>query len=161
MKGLNMFKYSINLEWSVEDESYIATIQEFPGLSAFGEDPEEAVKEAITAAKGFLNIIKEDGDEIPEPIVKKKFSGQTRLRLPKSLHQKLAFEANKEGVSFNTHVVTLLSEGNNSKKIERKIDKLRILINEHKIIETQTEPKSAAFVQQVEWDNLNSTMAIN
>ena len=65
------FKHSLNLEWSIEDESYIATIQEFPGLSAFGETPQEAVKEAITAVKGFLQIIKEDGDEIPEPIIKK------------------------------------------------------------------------------------------
>ena len=76
-----MFKYSLNLEWSIEDESYIATIQEFPGLSAFGETPQEAVKEAITAAKGFLQIIKEDGDEIPEPIIKKKFSGQNAVFL--------------------------------------------------------------------------------
>ena len=149
-----MFKYSLNLEWSIEDESYIATIQEFPGLSAFGETPQEAVKEAITAAKGFLQIIKEDGDEIPEPIIKKKFSGQTRLRLPKSLHQELSFEANKEGVSFNTHVVALLSERNNSKKIEKKLDKFEKLL--HKTIPIQTKSEATTIIEEVPWDDSSS-----
>lgn len=156
-----MFKYSINLEWSLEDESYIATIQEFPGLSAFGETPGEALREAITAAKGFLDIIIEDGDEIPEPIVKKKFSGQTRLRLPKTLHQKLAFEASKEGVSLNTHVLTLLSERNNSKNVERKIDNLEKLINDRMVIETQTESEPTTLPQKEEWGDSDAKIVMN
>ncbi len=36
------------------------------------------------------------------------FSGQTRLRLPKSLHATLSFLAEKEGVSLNTYLVHLL-----------------------------------------------------
>jgi len=30
-------RYSFNIEWSEEDEEYIATCPAFPGLSAFGE----------------------------------------------------------------------------------------------------------------------------
>jgi len=61
------FKYSINLIWSDIDDSYVAIIPEFPGLSAFGETPEDAAREAKIAAEGFIKIYKEDGIEIPEP----------------------------------------------------------------------------------------------
>lgn len=119
-----MFKYSINLLWSESDDCYIATISEFPGLSAFGETPEKAVKEAEIAAKGFLEVYKEDGNAIPEPELLENFSGQTRLRLPKTLHAKLSHEAKTEGVSLNTYLVSLLSEKHPYKEIKKQIDRL-------------------------------------
>jgi predicted RNase H-like HicB family nuclease len=63
-----MFKYSSNVLWSDEDNSFIATIREFPGLTALGDTPEEAVVEARIAAKGFIEMIRERGMEIPSPI---------------------------------------------------------------------------------------------
>jgi len=62
-----MFKYSINLVWSDNDESYVATIPEFPGLSAFGKTPETAIKEAITACELFIEDMINEGEEIPKP----------------------------------------------------------------------------------------------
>ena len=91
-----MFKYSISLEWNEEDACYIATVAEFPGLSAHGNTPEEAAAEAREAAEGFLEVYKEVNCPIPEPAIHKPFSGQTRLRLPKSLHANLSRNANKE-----------------------------------------------------------------
>ena len=63
-----MFKYSIKLIWSDKDESYIATIDEFPGLSAFSKTPEKAIKEAITACELFIEDMIEEGEEIPKPL---------------------------------------------------------------------------------------------
>ena len=62
-----MFKYSIKLIWSDKDDSYVATIDEFPGLSAFGKTPEKAIKEAITACELFIEDMIEDGEEVPKP----------------------------------------------------------------------------------------------
>jgi predicted RNase H-like HicB family nuclease len=62
-----MFKYSIHLDWSSEDDCYLATINEFPGLSAFGDTPEQAAHEAQIAAEAMIEILKEDGEEIPAP----------------------------------------------------------------------------------------------
>jgi predicted RNase H-like HicB family nuclease len=62
-----MFKYSVQLFWSEEDDAYVATIEELPGLSAFGDTPEEAAREARIAAEGFLKVMKEDGEIIPQP----------------------------------------------------------------------------------------------
>ncbi len=42
-------RYAIQIFWSEEDEGFIAICQEFPGLSAFGETREEALREAQTA----------------------------------------------------------------------------------------------------------------
>ncbi|CAN2042165.1 antitoxin HicB [Candidatus Magnetomoraceae bacterium gMMP-15] len=72
-----MFNYSINIRWSEEDEGYIATISEFPGLSAFGETPEKAAKEAIIASELFILDMIEDGEEIPKP--KKSYSSSFNI----------------------------------------------------------------------------------
>jgi antitoxin HicB len=53
---------------------------------------------------------KKAGDVIPEPTIANKFSGQWRIRLPKSLHAALALRAKQEGVSLNTLAATLLAQ---------------------------------------------------
>lgn len=123
-----MFKYSINLAWSEEDSCYVSTVAEFPGLSAFGNSPEEVVEEAKIAVEGFLKVYQEDGCPIPKPATLKPFSGQTRLRLPKSLHATLNQEAKKEGVSLNTYLVSLLSERHVSKQLEKELTDLKNIV---------------------------------
>ena len=119
-----MYKYSINVVWSDEDECYIATIPEFTGLSAFGDTQEGAIQEALVALEGFIEVYKEDNVPLPIPKTHKPHSGQTRLRLPKSLHAILVEEAKNEGVSLNTYIIHLLSERNIGQQIERKIEVL-------------------------------------
>jgi len=116
-----MSKHSMLIQWSEEDKAYIATVSELPGLSAFGSSPEEAVKELLIAKKAYLDVLEEDGEEIPEPDFLKPFSGQTRLRLPKTLHESLTNGAKKEGVSLNTYIVQLLSERNPLVEISHRI----------------------------------------
>lgn len=123
-----MFKYSINLIWSEEDDCYVSTVSEFPGLSAFGDTPEEAVEEAKIAVKGFLKVYEEDGCPIPESETLKPFSGQTRLRLPKSLHATLSQEAGREGISLNSYIVHLLSERHVSKHLSQELTDLKNLV---------------------------------
>ena len=42
-------KYAPSTFWSDEDEGFIAIFSEFPGISAFGKTPDEAVREAMLA----------------------------------------------------------------------------------------------------------------
>jgi len=56
--------------WSKEDESFIAiipNIPEFEYISAFGDTPEQAVKELQICLNGVIESLKEDGRPIPEP----------------------------------------------------------------------------------------------
>ena len=133
-----MSKHSILVQWSDEDNTYIATVYELPGLSAFGPSPEEAVKELSIAKKAYLEVLEEDGEEIPEPDVLKPFSGQTRLRLPKTLHQSLTNEAKREGVSLNTYIVQLLSQKNILANLIGRMEKLEDNIHKAFLYTIQT-----------------------
>ena len=119
-----MSKHSMLIQWSEGDKAYIATVSELPGLSAFGSSPEEAVKELSIAKKAYLDVLEEDGEEIPGPDFLKPFSGQTRLRLPKTLHELLTNGAKREGISLNTYIVQLLSERNPLVEILHRISTL-------------------------------------
>lgn len=59
-------KYTIQIFWSREDESFVAVCQEFPGLSAFGETREEALKEAQIALDLMIETYREKGIQLPE-----------------------------------------------------------------------------------------------
>ena len=41
-----MYKYSMIMSWSEEDQAYIVSVPELPGCMADGETREEAVKNA-------------------------------------------------------------------------------------------------------------------
>ena len=123
-----MYKYSINVIWSEEDGCYIATIPEFSGLSAFGDTQGEAIQEALVALEGFVEVYKEDNIPLPKAKTHIPHSGQTRLRLPKSLHAALAEEAKLEGVSLNTYIINVLAkryEQNKSAGILEKIGEIQ------------------------------------
>jgi predicted RNase H-like HicB family nuclease len=62
-----MKDYAINVFWSDEDESYIATVPDLRGCSAFGDSPEEAVREVEVAKRLWLESARAHGDPIPEP----------------------------------------------------------------------------------------------
>lgn len=116
-------KHSIIIQWSESDQVFIASVPEIAGLNAFGETPEKAIIELNTAKKLYLQVMKEDGDRIPEPDLFVQHSGQLRIRIPRSLHASLSQEAKKEGVSLNTYISHLLSERNAFQKVKKELDK--------------------------------------
>lgn len=62
-----MEQYSFNLAWSDEDNDFVATCPEFPGLSAFGPTRQEALAEGEIALGLMIETCKEDGITLPEP----------------------------------------------------------------------------------------------
>ena len=68
MTGLqNIAKKAIEIFYSEEDE---AVVPELPGCSAFGETPEEALKEVKIAIELWLEAAKKIRKEIPKPMGK-------------------------------------------------------------------------------------------
>ncbi len=106
-----MHNYSRNVLWSDEDECYIATSPEFQWISAFGDTPDEAFQELDVALKATIETYEEKGWTLPSPRKVEKYSGQFRLRLPKSLHRQIAERAEAEDVSLNTLIVSYVSAG--------------------------------------------------
>ena len=60
-------KYPITIFHSEEDEGYIAIAPDLKGCSAFGETPQEALRELETAIELWLEVARQDADPIPEP----------------------------------------------------------------------------------------------
>jgi predicted RNase H-like HicB family nuclease len=60
-------KYALHIFWSDEDEAFVAVCREFPGLSAFGETREEALREAQIALDLMIETYREKGIALPEP----------------------------------------------------------------------------------------------
>jgi predicted RNase H-like HicB family nuclease len=106
-----MKNYSYNVAWSEADEEYVATSSEFAGLSALADTPEEAVRELHAAIDVAIDAYRTDGEPIPQPQFLSDFSGQFRLRIPKSQHAALSSRAEAEGVSLNTMVQSYISAG--------------------------------------------------
>jgi predicted RNase H-like HicB family nuclease len=103
------FRYRIVLEWNEEDRLYVGRVPAFPGLAAHGTTPEEAAKEARTAALAMLEVMAEDHDEPPPEDARAVYSGQLRIRMPPLLHELVSRGAAAEGVSLNQEIISLLS----------------------------------------------------
>jgi len=58
-------RYSFTVQWSDEDGEYMALCPAFPGLSAFGKTPQEAVREGTIALRGFIKSHEIEGDPLP------------------------------------------------------------------------------------------------
>jgi antitoxin HicB len=106
---MDPFRYRIVVEWSDEDARFLARVPALPGCIAHGKTEGIAAHEARKAAEAMLAVLKEDGDEPPPSDTAADYSGQTRLRLPRSLHAQLSRDASAEGVSLNSLLVNRLS----------------------------------------------------
>jgi predicted RNase H-like HicB family nuclease len=62
-----MKDYHINIFYSDEDEGYIADIPDLKHCSAFGETPEEALRQVLVAKSAWLEAARATGKPIPEP----------------------------------------------------------------------------------------------
>jgi antitoxin HicB len=102
--------------WSrelVPDEGVIAArVPELPGCFAEGATPTEALSNLESALESWLAAAVELGNEIPPPRGEEEpesYSGRFSVRVPRSLHRRLALRAEAEGCSVNQLVVSILS----------------------------------------------------
>ncbi|MEJ7577830.1 MAG: toxin-antitoxin system HicB family antitoxin [Pyrinomonadaceae bacterium] len=127
-----MNKYSFNILWSEEDGEYVATCPAFPGLSALGETEEEALAEAKIALGLFIKTCEERGIPLPSPDVAQEYSGQFRVRLPKSLHRQAARLAAADGISLNQLVISAVEQRVGAKQLgTQMLAEMRQILAEH------------------------------
>ena len=103
--------YNITIQ-EIHDESgdyYYARVLELDGCQSHGGTVEEAYSNIREAMEGWLEVKLEFGDPIPEPLSDNEYSGKFNIRIPKSLHRRLAMEAEKEGVSMNQYALYKLA----------------------------------------------------
>ena len=80
------------------------------GCLTIGDTVEEAIKNAEDAKYAWLEAAMEDGTVINEPDDIENYSGQFKLRIPKSLHKSLSEHSKAEGISMNQYCLYLLAK---------------------------------------------------
>ena len=101
--------YRMEIVEDKDEGGFVISFPELPGCITCGETVESAVANALDAKKAWLEAAMEDGIEIHEPDSLEDYSGQFKLRIPRSLHRSLAEHSKKEGISMNQYCVYLLS----------------------------------------------------
>ena len=89
---------------------YAVRFPELPGCLTCGDTLEEALRNADDCRREWINAALEEGIEIPEPVSEEEYSGQFKLRIPKSLHKSLAEHSRAEGISMNQYCLYLLAK---------------------------------------------------
>lgn len=93
---------------------YVVRFPELPGCLTCADTLEEAIRNAADCKKEWLAAAMEDGIDIPEPVSEDEYSGQFKLRIPKSLHKSLAEHSKAEGISMNQYCLYLLAKNDAS-----------------------------------------------
>ena len=132
-KGIEYYMglpYSILLHEIKEDgEKYwIAEVPALPGCKSHGSNVEEAVKSVEEAKKDWILDSLKEGEGVPIPVERDRYSGKILVRMSRSLHRSLALIAEAEKLSLNQLIVTILAKeaGRLSvlNRVEDKVDNL-------------------------------------
>lgn len=101
--------YTYRVTWSDEDNEYVGLCAEFPSLSWLAKTPESTLKGIRNVVADVIKDMKASGEEMPQPLAHKNYSGKFMVRVPPEVHRNLAIQAAESGVSINRLVSTRLS----------------------------------------------------
>jgi predicted RNase H-like HicB family nuclease len=101
--------YRMEIVEDKEEGGFVVSYPDLPGCITCGETVETAVANALDAKKTWIEAALEEGIQIPEPDSLEDYSGQFKLRIPRSLHRSLVEHSKREGISMNQYCVYLLS----------------------------------------------------
>lgn len=110
MKEYLSMPYRMEIVKDCDAGSYVVSFPDLPGCITSGETIESAVANADDAKREWISAALKDGVPVREPNDLGKYSGQFKLRIPKSLHRSLTEHARFEGISLNQYCVYLLSK---------------------------------------------------
>ncbi|HEY77169.1 MAG TPA: type II toxin-antitoxin system HicB family antitoxin [Thermoflexia bacterium] len=107
-------EYYLSLPYTIElirepEGGWFVRVRELPGCMSVGDTPDEAVEMIQDAMCLWIQTALEDGDPIPEPRSLDDYSGKFVVRVPRSLHRDLVIQAEREGVSLNQYINTILA----------------------------------------------------
>ena len=113
--------YRMEIIPDVEEGGFTACFPDLPGCLTCAETIDGIIANALDAKKTWLEDALEEGIDILEPSEEDavEYSGQFKLRMPKSLHRSLAAHAKREGISMNQYCNYLLAKNDAIHTTER------------------------------------------
>lgn len=103
--------HAYKIAWSSDDGQYIASCLEFPSLSWLDEDEVEAMRGIRDLVAETVQDMIANGEDVPEPIMERNYSGQFVIRTTPDMHRRLVLEAAEARVSLNRYVNAKLAAG--------------------------------------------------
>jgi predicted HicB family RNase H-like nuclease len=103
-------RYTYRVTWSDDDNEYVGLSAEFPSLSWLASTPEAALKGIRKVVEDVVKDMRDNGEEVPEPIASRRYSGKFMVRVPPEVHRNLAIKAAEAGVSLNRLASSKLSQ---------------------------------------------------
>ena len=116
-KTIKDLNYYMGLSYRVEviedkiEGGYALHCPDLPGCITCAQTINEAFENIEDAKHEWFSACLEGGIAIPEPRNLRRYSGIIELKIPLSLHKKLAETAEEEGVSLETYCRHLLTIG--------------------------------------------------
>ncbi|MBB6118223.1 toxin-antitoxin system HicB family antitoxin [Nocardiopsis algeriensis] len=101
--------YAYRVLWSAEDSAYVGTVAELPSLSWIADTRSEAFEGIQQLAADVVADMVRNGEQPPEAIADRTFSGRFQVRVPPEVHRQLALEAAEQNVSLNRLVSARLA----------------------------------------------------
>jgi len=103
-------RYTYRVTWSEQDDEYVGLCSEFPSLSWLASTPEAALEGIRQVVAGVVADLETSGDQVPEPIATRPYSGKFMVRIPPEVHRRLVLEAAEAGTSLNRLASAKLSQ---------------------------------------------------
>lgn len=100
-----MIRYACIVQWSDEDNVFIASIPELPSVLAHGSTHEEAVREVMIAAALAVKVLTEDGHPVPRPLTRRHHDllRAERLKQAQAILDELAARATRVELGETIH----------------------------------------------------------
>lgn len=112
MKTLNDYmkmNYRMEIVEDTDEGGFVVSFQNFRDALPVEKQWRRQLK-AVDAKKVWFEAAIEEEIEIHEPDSLEEYSGQFKLRMPRSLHRSLVEHSKREGISMNQYCVYLLSK---------------------------------------------------
>lgn len=101
-------RYTYRVIWSEDDHEFVGLCAEFPSLSWLDAEREGALRGIVRLVRETVADL-DDDEGPPVPLLDRAYSGELRIRIPPTVHQRLALEAAERGTSLNKIIVQKLS----------------------------------------------------
>lgn len=104
MTMVDVTHYTYRVSWSSEDQEFVGTCVEFPSLSWLAPSQSGALLGIERVVEDVVADMQESGEDVPQPLAEREYSGRFNVRIPPATHRRLASVAAEQGVSLNRYV---------------------------------------------------------
>ena len=101
MSDIDVRRYAYRVQWSPDDNEYVATVLEFPSLSYLDQDQAEALQGLVKVVADVVDDLTSAGESVPQPFAERSYSGTIYVRTSAEVHRRLVMEAAENHVSLN------------------------------------------------------------